>query len=206
LRVSNFVAVWAFAVSAACSASNSTGSPSAGKASASPETAPRTTPSAETTAAAKPETPSVECPAVTKVTALETTVQGWATTGPHEVAGFTLSSATLDKEGKKLTIRIGNKLVPLGQLVKGDGIVEINIREKDKTIAPGVYLSGSETFGKAHADTSLYAEKQAIGWALKGSVNLVKMSDGKVCGTFDMKGEFEDGHKLQGAFVADLAN
>ncbi|MBM4360567.1 MAG: hypothetical protein FJ096_20870 [Deltaproteobacteria bacterium] len=116
-----------------------------------------------------------------------------------------MSSASLDKDGKTLKLRIGNKLVPLTDLAKGDGIVEFTIREKDKSVGPGAYRSGADTFGKASVSVSLYAQKQGIGWALTGSVDLVKMADGKVCGTFDMTGEFANGHKLQGSFVADIA-
>lgn len=60
-------------------------------------------------------------------------------------------------------------------------------------------------FGKGRqAGVTLLAHKQAIGWALMGSVDIAKMADGKVSGTFDLKGDFTDGDKLTGTFVADL--
>jgi hypothetical protein len=125
--------------------------------------------------------------------------------GPFDLKTFTSAEAKLDKEGKRLTINVANKGMKPSALAKGEAIVSIVISDKEKNVAAGVYEDGSATFGKGpQVGVTLFAHKQAIGWSLMGSVNIAKMADGKVCGTFDLKGEFTDADKLTGTFVADL--
>jgi hypothetical protein len=149
-----------------------------------------------------------ECPAGTKVEKLVSSIDISAD-GPFDLGTFTMAKSKWGDDGSKLEIFVANQDYEpdeMGGMVspiekKGDAFLALTLYNGDKWVTIGEYrYGGFKEPMSALMDIRVLSRSVTPGWS-EGTVRVIDMRGGKICGEFELKGKES---VAKGTFVAVL--